>query len=69
MQSWPELRVARISQEVGVVVSDKPLPFAELPVGTLLRIIPCHSCVSWQSRGLPRRSFAVCAQMFGGVQL
>jgi len=38
--------VERAYQEHGVVTSDRPLPFAELPVGTKLRVAPNHACLT-----------------------
>jgi D-serine deaminase-like pyridoxal phosphate-dependent protein len=38
--------VARTHQEHGEVRGDGPLPFAELPVGALVRVAPNHTCLT-----------------------
>lgn len=42
----PELRVYSISQEHGKIRSDTPIDYERLAVGTKLRIVPNHSCLS-----------------------
>lgn len=43
--SLPELHVARVSQEHGVVVAPRgELPFDALPPGTRVRVLPNHAC-------------------------
>jgi D-serine deaminase-like pyridoxal phosphate-dependent protein len=41
---WPGLRVARVWQEHGLVVSDQPLPSGAFPIGSRVRILPNHAC-------------------------
>jgi len=38
--------VERAYQEHGVVTSDRPLPFTDLPIGTKLRVAPNHACLT-----------------------
>ncbi|MFQ5938395.1 MAG: alanine racemase, partial [Acidiferrobacterales bacterium] len=40
------LRVQNVNQEHGFVTADVPIPFDELPVGTKVRILPNHSCIT-----------------------
>ena len=42
----PLLKIFSISQEHGLVTSPAPIAFNNFPVGSLLRIIPNHSCLS-----------------------
>lgn len=42
----PALRVGKVSQEHGTLVSDSPIDFNRFPVGTRLRILPNHSCLT-----------------------
>jgi len=44
----PDLKIKKVSQEVGLIVhSDgKPMDLAAYPVGSLLSIIPNHSCMT-----------------------
>jgi D-serine deaminase-like pyridoxal phosphate-dependent protein len=45
----PELHVVRVSQEHGVIAAAPgtgALPFAALPPGTRLRILPNHACMT-----------------------
>jgi D-serine deaminase-like pyridoxal phosphate-dependent protein len=44
--SFGEAIVARTHQEHGEVRGDGPLPFAELPVGALVRVAPNHTCLT-----------------------
>jgi D-serine deaminase-like pyridoxal phosphate-dependent protein len=41
-----DLRLGRLSQEHGVVASDRPLPFENLPIGARVRVLPSHSCMT-----------------------
>jgi D-serine deaminase-like pyridoxal phosphate-dependent protein len=41
---WPGLRVTRVWQEHGLVVSDQPLPTGAFPIGSRVRILPNHAC-------------------------
>jgi D-serine deaminase-like pyridoxal phosphate-dependent protein len=41
-----DLIVADVSQEHGKVTSSAPLPFAELPVGAMVRVLPNHACMT-----------------------
>ncbi|NQU61168.1 MAG: alanine racemase [Rhodospirillales bacterium] len=40
------LRVASVHQEHGLVTGDRPLPFDDLPVGSKVRIMPNHVCMT-----------------------
>jgi D-serine deaminase-like pyridoxal phosphate-dependent protein len=40
----PGLKVERVWQEHGLVVSDRPLPAGAFPVGARLRVLPNHVC-------------------------
>eukprot|EP01130_Rhizamoeba_saxonica_P008701 TRINITY_DN3513_c0_g1_i1.p1 TRINITY_DN3513_c0_g1~~TRINITY_DN3513_c0_g1_i1.p1 ORF type:complete len:255 (+),score=57.06 TRINITY_DN3513_c0_g1_i1:590-1354(+) len=44
----PELKISSISQEVGIVVAadGEELVIDQYPIGTMLKIIPNHSCMS-----------------------
>lgn len=42
----PELKITRLSQEHGFIESDKPIRFTNYPVGSLLEVIPNHSCLT-----------------------
>jgi D-serine deaminase-like pyridoxal phosphate-dependent protein len=46
LEPIPGLKVAAVSQEHGRVTSDRPLPFDRLPVGSPLRILPNHACIT-----------------------
>ena len=41
-----DLVVVGVSQEHGVVSSQDPLPYAELPVGSRVRVLPNHVCMT-----------------------
>jgi D-serine deaminase-like pyridoxal phosphate-dependent protein len=41
-----DLRLDRLSQEHGVVTSARPLPFDRLPIGSRVRVLPSHSCMT-----------------------
>ena len=41
-----ELVVRGVSQEHGVVTSGQPMPFAELPIGSRVRVLPNHVCMT-----------------------
>jgi len=38
--------VARVHQEHGLVESGEPIPFDRLPIGSRLRVLPSHSCLT-----------------------
>lgn len=40
------LYVARVSQEHGVVTAPTPLAFADVPIGSRVRIVPNHACMT-----------------------
>lgn len=40
----PGLRVSRVWQEQGLVVSDQPLPAEAFPIGSQVRVLPNHAC-------------------------
>ena len=40
------MKIFSISQEHGLVTSPAAIAFKDFPVGSLLRIIPNHSCLS-----------------------
>lgn len=42
----PELSITGLSQEHGIIRSGEPIPFENFPVGSLLKIIPNHSCLT-----------------------
>lgn len=42
----PGLRVTSVHQEHGMVTSESPLPFDDLPVGSKVRVIPNHVCMT-----------------------
>jgi len=42
----PLLKIFSISQEHGLITSEGPIVFNDIPVGSLLRIIPNHSCLT-----------------------
>jgi D-serine deaminase-like pyridoxal phosphate-dependent protein len=42
----PDLKLFSISQEHGLITSNDPIAFEKFPVGSLLRIIPNHSCLT-----------------------
>lgn len=43
---YPLLKITGISQEHGLVACDTPIAFNNFPVGSLLQIIPNHSCLT-----------------------
>lgn len=45
-KDYPELEVQEISQEHGLVGSDQPIPYDQFPIGTQLKFIPNHSCLT-----------------------
>jgi D-serine deaminase-like pyridoxal phosphate-dependent protein len=45
-KSYPSLRIHSLSQEHGKIRGDLPIDYDELGVGTRLRIVPNHSCLS-----------------------
>jgi D-serine deaminase-like pyridoxal phosphate-dependent protein len=42
----PHLKLFSISQEHGLITSEAPIVFDNFPVGSLLHIIPNHSCLT-----------------------
>ena len=44
--SFGETVVARVHQEHGEATGPAPLPFADLPVGALVRVAPNHTCLT-----------------------
>ncbi len=42
----PGLTLASLSQEHGILTSASPIPFERYPVGSRLRIVPNHSCLT-----------------------
>jgi len=46
VRNHPQLRIFSISQEHGLITANDPLAFEKHPVGSLLRIIPNHSCLT-----------------------
>lgn len=42
----PLLKIVNISQEHGLISSDAPITFENFPVGSLLQVIPNHSCLT-----------------------
>ena len=45
-RSFGDAIVTRTHQEHGEVVGEHPLPFADLPVGALVRVAPNHTCLT-----------------------
>lgn len=43
---FPEIQVQEISQEHGLAGSNTPIDFEEFPIGSLIRFIPNHSCLT-----------------------
>lgn len=46
---YPDLVIRKISQEEGIVCSadpSKPIPFDELPIGSAIKVLPVHSCLT-----------------------
>jgi D-serine deaminase-like pyridoxal phosphate-dependent protein len=46
VQGSPLLKIFNISQEHGLITSEAPIVFDNFPVGSLLQIIPNHSCLT-----------------------
>jgi len=46
IKNHPELKITKLSQEHGFIDSDKPIQFTNYPIGSLLEIIPNHSCLT-----------------------
>jgi D-serine deaminase-like pyridoxal phosphate-dependent protein len=42
----PDLKIFNLSQEHGLITGKDPIDFEKYPVGSLLRIIPNHSCLT-----------------------
>jgi len=42
----PDLKIFSLSQEHGLITADAPIAFENFPVGSLLQIIPNHSCLT-----------------------
>ncbi len=42
----PHLKIFSISQEHGLITSEAPIAFENFPVGSLLQIVPNHSCLT-----------------------
>jgi D-serine deaminase-like pyridoxal phosphate-dependent protein len=42
----PGVKVTSVHQEHGHVTADRPLPFASLPVGAKVRVLPNHVCMT-----------------------
>jgi D-serine deaminase-like pyridoxal phosphate-dependent protein len=45
VQNYPRLKLYSISQEHGLITGNDPIAFEKFPVGSLLQIIPNHSCL------------------------
>ncbi len=45
-QNHPHLKIFSLAQEHGLITSNDPIDFEKYPVGSLLRIIPNHSCLT-----------------------
>lgn len=41
-----KLKIVNLKQEAGEVSSDEPIPFEKFPIGTILRLMPWHSCAA-----------------------
>ena len=46
VKGHPQLKLSSLSQEHGKITSDRPIDFQNLSIGTRLRIVPNHSCVT-----------------------
>ena len=42
----PQLKITSLSQEHGLVTADSSIPFQRHPIGSQLRIVPNHSCLT-----------------------
>ena len=42
----PQLKIFSITQEHGLITADDPIAFEKYPIGSLLQIIPNHSCLT-----------------------
>lgn len=45
-EEFPGLYVYRVNQEHGHVTSDAPLPYADMPIGSRVRVLPNHICMT-----------------------
>ncbi len=52
-EGHPELKIATLKQEAGEVTSSAggPIDFARFPIGTMLRLMPWHSCAAGAMHG------------------
>ena len=46
VQQHPHLRIFSITQEHGLITASAPIAFENYPIGSLLQIIPNHSCLT-----------------------
>lgn len=46
IEGFPELKIETLSQECGKVSSKQPIDYEALPIGTKLRLVPNHSCLT-----------------------
>ena len=46
MLGRPALKVASVNQEHGIIEGTTALPYAELPIGARLRLLPNHACMT-----------------------
>ena len=46
LTGYPHLKLFSISQEHGLITSEAPIAFNDFPVGSLLQVIPNHSCLT-----------------------
>ena len=46
VSSFGRLVVASVHQEHGEIRSEKPLPFEQLPIGSKVRVLPNHACMT-----------------------
>jgi len=46
VQNYPGLKLFSISQEHGLITSENPIAFENFPIGSLLQIVPNHSCLT-----------------------
>ncbi len=46
VQNHPHLKIFSIAQEHGLITGNDPIAFEKFPVGSLLQIIPNHSCLT-----------------------
>lgn len=46
IRNHPELRLVKLSQEHGIIEGDGPIDYEAFPIGSIVHIIPNHSCLT-----------------------